>query len=296
MTRKLTLGIVLAFACAVAFVGVTLLTLPNVKTLESCIKTSMYKVNLCPGTDNYVKLKDISPHMVNAVLAAEDAAFYSHKGFDWYEMKQSFSSNLEKGKISRGGSTLTQQLAKNVFLNKEKSYWRKFKEAYLTMSLEKTFSKDFILEKYLNVVEFGPNIYGVRAAARHYFHKHPSQLHPLESVFLAFLLPNPKAYSKSFSTGQLTPFARRMVGVLLKRLLSFRKLSLDAYQFAVQNISAFPWSGISLAEFSAPPTGVDVFDPATMNQSEEVIDEDALEELLREELGGQSIDSLETED
>ena len=281
-----TIGSFTALALSVLMlvaIGLTalLLTLPDVGILEKCFTTSMYEVKLCPDGKDYVKLKSVSPFVIHAVIAAEDAAFYSHKGFDWHEMQESFETNLKSGKIARGGSTLTQQLAKNVFLSKEKSYLRKIKEAYLANAIENRFKKDFILEKYLNVVEFGPNIYGVKAAAQHYFHKSAGELHPLEAAYLAFLLPNPKVYSQSHRKGQLTPFARKQVNVILKRMSSFGKLSPAAYQTAVAHMGLFPWSGLSLSSFEGRPS-YDLEAPE-VSASQLQMDEDALEEILRED-------------
>lgn len=276
-------GLVLIGVAVVA----TLMTLPDIQQLEKCFTTSMFGVHLCPTSNNYAKLNEISPYAIHAVIAAEDGSFYSHQGFDWHEMEESFTANLRKGKIQRGGSTLTQQLAKNAFLDQEKSYWRKAKEAYLAHAMEQKFSKSFILEKYLNVVEFGPNLYGIKAASRHYFHKSPSELNPLEAAYLAFLLPNPKLYSKSFKSGQLTPFARKMVAVILKRMASFGKLNGEAYQLAVQNISNFPWSGLTRDSFSgAPGYNLEAGQPQMDLSREPIVDEEALDELLREEERG----------
>lgn len=226
-----------------AFVSVQIFhwIIPDVSTMKGCLKTTMYSVDLCEKNNNYVKLDQISQHLQNAVIASEDAAFYSHKGFDWHEMQNSFQENLESGKTKRGGSTITQQLAKNVFLNKEKSYWRKIKEAYLTYQIEQNFKKKEILEKYLNVVEFAPNIYGVKAASEHYFKKVPSQLNVLEATFLAFLLPNPKSHSSSFKKEQLTPYAKQRMQVLLKRLLVFKKIDEATYESSIANLGNFPW-------------------------------------------------------
>jgi monofunctional biosynthetic peptidoglycan transglycosylase len=236
-----------------ALLGVALalviVSLPDVTDLEKCFTTSMYGVKLCPGSGQYVTIRNISPYAIHAVIAAEDGSFYSHKGFDWHEMKESLNANLTAGKVRRGGSTLTQQLAKNAFLDKEKSLWRKVKEAYLAYKIEQHYKKDFILEKYLNVVEFGPGLYGIRAASSHYFHKSPAELNPLESAYLASLLPNPKVYSRSFAKGSLTKFGRKMVLVILRRMVAFGKLSKEGYDIAANSVDAFPWTGMSIASF-----------------------------------------------
>lgn len=283
---KLIFNIFLFIASASALVMViltaVLLSLPNVKTLETCFTTSMFEVKLCPKSDNYVTLKQVSPYMIHALIAAEDGSFYSHKGIDWHELQESLNANLKSGHIRRGGSTLTQQLAKNVFLGQEKSLWRKVKEAYLAYSIERTYKKDFILEKYLNVVEFGPKLYGIKAASKHYFGKSPSELHPLEAAYLSFLLPNPKGYSKSFRNGQLTPFARKMIAVILKRMQSFGKLSPGAYQTAMAEMSSFPWRNLTIASFSGTPSySLDA--PAGETSGAANLDEETLEAIMRDE-------------
>lgn len=230
--------------------------IPDVSTMRGCLRTTIYHVDLCEKSPQYVKLERISQHLQNVIIASEDAAFYSHKGFDWHEIQNSMQQNLESGKNKRGASTITQQLAKNVFLSEEKSYWRKIKEAYLTYQIERNFTKKEILEKYLNVIEFGPNIYGVQAASEHYFKKSPAQLNILEASFLAFLLPNPKAYRTSFTKGQLTPYAQQRMQVLLKRLLVFKKIDEASYESSMANLGNFPWRNIisnpALGESDSP--------------------------------------------
>ena len=245
--------IISTLVIAAVVVIATILSLPDVRQLERCMTTSMFEVELCPTSAQYVPLKQISPYVLHAVIASEDGAFYSHQGFDWHEMEESLNKNLRSGQIRRGGSTLTQQLAKNVFLGKEKSFWRKLKEAYLAHAIETHYTKDFILEKYLNVVEFGKDLYGVKPAAQKYFHKSAAELNPLEAAYLAFLLPNPKVYSKSVRGGNLTPFARKMVSTILHRMSSYGKLSPEAYRLALAELPNFPWSGLTLSSFQGAP-------------------------------------------
>jgi monofunctional biosynthetic peptidoglycan transglycosylase len=216
-------------ACVVGLIGVLVaaffLTTPRPTDIRGCITTQLYKVRLCPSDPSYAKLREISPNLKHAILASEDSSFYHHNGIDWFELKESMSKNWEKGAWARGGSTITQQLAKNVYLSAEKSLLRKAREALITVQLERMLSKDEILEKYLNVIEFGENIYGVRKAAQHYFGKGPSQLNAAESAFLAFLLPSPKKYSVSFKKKQLTPFALSQTRIIVNRLFKFQKIS-----------------------------------------------------------------------
>lgn len=261
-------------------IGALVLSLPDVGVLEKCFTTSMYQVHLCPGGPNYTPIKSISPYVIHAVIAAEDGSFYTHKGFDWHEIQASFTANLSSGKLRRGGSTLTQQLAKNLFLGKEKSFLRKIKEAYLASAIEGRYKKDLILEKYLNVVEFGPKLYGIKAASQHYFGKSPSEIHPLEAAYLAHLLPNPKVYSRGASKGELTPFSQRMTKTILKRMTSFGKLSQPGYQVAIANIGGFPWSGLDRSSFHGMPSYS--LDAPSANPSDFDMDEDTLEEIIQE--------------
>ncbi len=259
-----------------------LLTIPDITLLERCFVTSMFQVKLCPGSPSYVKLNDVSPFMIHAVIVAEDGSFYSHKGFDWKEIQESFEANLKTGAAKRGGSTLTQQLAKNVFLNQEKSLLRKLKEAYIAHGIESHYKKDFILEKYLNVVEFGPGLYGVKNAAEHYFKKPASQLNPLEAAYLAHLLPNPKVYSQGFRKGALTPFSKKMVTIILKRMAAYGKLTPEGYERSASLLGDFPWTGIGMASFSTAPSWSLETDVPLPKASDLEFDPEAVERSLEE--------------
>ena len=147
-----------------------------------------------PGTPNWTPLEDISPYMQVAVLTTEDGAFFQHHGFNRASIRGSIIADLKGQRFVRGASTITMQLAKNLFLSREKTLSRKLEEVVLTEYLEQTFSKDELLELYLNVIEFGPAVYGVTAAAEHYFGREPSQLNLAECLFLSSLLPAPLRY------------------------------------------------------------------------------------------------------
>ena len=142
----------------------------------------------------WVSLSRISPHLKRAVIVAEDARFYSHEGFDWEGIRDAMFDNLEAGEFKRGGSTITQQLAKNLYLSPRKSLLRKMREALITRTLEHHLTKARILEVYLNVVEWGHHIYGAEAAARHHFGKSAILLTRDESALLAAILPAPRQY------------------------------------------------------------------------------------------------------
>ena len=152
----------------------------------------------------WVPLSRISPSLRQAVVAAEDALFFTHEGFDWEGIKVAAKYNLEAGEFKRGGSTITQQLAKNLYLSAERSLIRKAREALITRSLEHHLTKERILELYLNVVEWGQGIYGAEAAARHHFKKSAHDLTADEAAWLAAILPSPRRYDPLRKTTFLT--------------------------------------------------------------------------------------------
>jgi len=144
---------------------------------------------------SWVPLSRISPYLIKAVLIAEDDKFWRHEGFDYEAIQRAIEKDLKAKKFKSGGSTITQQLARNLFLSPEKSLIRKISEAVITWRMEKVLSKRRILELYLNVAEWGEGIFGVDAASRHYYGKSSSELTPEEAARLAAILPNPRRYS-----------------------------------------------------------------------------------------------------
>lgn len=168
----------------------------------------------------------ISEHLKKAVLINEDAAFFSHKGIDLDELKAAFKKDWETWSFHRGGSTITMQLAKNLYLNPSKNPLRKVKEIIIARQLEQALSKQRIFEIYLNVVEWGRNIYGAEAAARFYFGKPAAVLDPLEAATLAALLPSPR------NAKERSILSRR--NLILGRLASVGYISNEEYQRAKQ--------------------------------------------------------------
>lgn len=142
---------------------------------------------------NWVSFDTIPDLLKKAIRISEDASFYDHKGIDYEELRASIKKNIEKGALVRGGSTITQQLAKNLFLNPEKSFFRKIMEYFIAKRLEDNLSKNRIFNLYLNVIELGPGIFGVEAASRHYFNKGVRHLNIEEIVRLAAIIPRPLA-------------------------------------------------------------------------------------------------------
>lgn len=139
----------------------------------------------------------VSPNLKRAVVAAEDAKFVDHEGFDWEGIQKALEKNEKKGKVVAGGSTISQQLAKNLFLSGSRSWLRKGQEAIITWMLESTLSKRRILELYLNVAEWGNGVFGAEAAARHYFGQSASQLSSQQAAWLAAILPAPQRYDRN---------------------------------------------------------------------------------------------------
>ncbi len=144
----------------------------------------------------WVEYDRISNHLKRAVIASEDSQFVEHEGVDWEAIEKAYKENIRKGRPARGGSTITQQLAKNLFLSSERSYVRKAQELVITYMIEALWDKRRILEVYLNVVEWGGGIFGAEAAARQYFGISAAQLNAEQSARLAAYLPNPKRYGR----------------------------------------------------------------------------------------------------
>lgn len=143
---------------------------------------------------SWVPYSKISPYLIKAVLIAEDDKFWNHEGFDYEGIQKAIQRDLKAKKFKFGGSTISQQLARNLFLSPEKSLLRKISEALITWRMEKVLSKKRILELYLNVAEWGEGIFGAEAASRHYFGKPSFALDPEEAARLAAILPNPRKY------------------------------------------------------------------------------------------------------
>ncbi len=139
----------------------------------------------------FVSLASISPNLQHAVVAAEDGRFRQHHGFDWVEMQKVLEDDVKRQRLGRGGSTITQQLVKNLFLTTERSFVRKGMESSLVPLTEAFLTKDRILELYLNVIEWGPGIYGAEAAAEHYYHTKASDLTREQAARLAAIIPAP---------------------------------------------------------------------------------------------------------
>lgn len=153
---------------------------------------------------DFVPLEDVPEVVVRSVLLSEDSFFETHEGFDTDAIVEAMKVNLKEKRVRRGGSTVSQQLAKNLWLSREKTLLRKVQEALLTVALEAALPKERILEIYLNGIEWGPGMYGVKRAARHYFDKELDELTPKEAAYLATVIPNPRRYYGWFRKGAIS--------------------------------------------------------------------------------------------
>jgi monofunctional biosynthetic peptidoglycan transglycosylase len=151
----------------------------------------------------WVDYDKISNHLKRAVVASEDSKFKHHEGFDWEGIEKAYEKNLKKGKLVAGGSTISQQLAKNLFLSSSRTPWRKGEEVIITFMLEKMMSKRRILEIYLNVIEWGNGVFGAEAAARHYYNTSAINLGKTQAAKLAAIIPQPRFYDDHRSTRYL---------------------------------------------------------------------------------------------
>jgi monofunctional biosynthetic peptidoglycan transglycosylase len=278
MVKALAVAILAVPVLIGSFILYIYLQIPSSKDIRSCFTTTMNQVYLCQTSKNYVSLKQIAPVMRQAILLSEDSAFYQHNGFDWESMEKSAIENLKKGTYKRGGSTITQQLAKNLFLHKEKTLLRKFIEGLITVKLERTLAKNDILEKYLNVIEFGKGIYGIKPAAEYYFKKSPANLTAAESAFLTMLLPNPVKYSTSFQKKELTRFAETRVRRIVSDLYKYSRIDEATYNAAVEQIPAlFGAHQVELINFTSeePSENAPTIEEATAAESQEDLTQQA---------------------
>jgi monofunctional biosynthetic peptidoglycan transglycosylase len=184
---------------------------------------------------SWVGLDRISPALVSAVIASEDARFFAHGAFDWTEVEAAADESLRGGRALRGASTLTQQLAKNLWLGTERTAWRKAKEAVLAVKLERAVPKRRILALYLNVAEWGDGIFGAEAAARARFGVAASELSPAQGALLAAMLPAPRRADLAHPSAGLARRARR----ILDRLLEAGKLDASAHARASAELERY---------------------------------------------------------
>jgi monofunctional glycosyltransferase len=237
--KKVVFIILLSILLAIClFAGYFFLTLPEVEFLktknpettslieqrkaEAKKKNRKLKIH-----QKWVSFKAIPQLLKDTVRVSEDFDFYYHKGIDYYELKEAFKRNLKEGKKVRGASTITQQLAKNLFLSTEKSYSRKLKEFFIAKKLEENLSKDRIFHIYLNIIELGNGIFGVEAASQYYFGKSVGDLELVEIIRLTAIIPKPLKVNPLSKTSR---YLKWRANLLLDRLIKYKYITDMQYQ------------------------------------------------------------------
>ncbi|MGB3049674.1 MAG: transglycosylase domain-containing protein [Polyangiales bacterium] len=200
---------------------------------------TVFEMRTGPGTPNWVAFSDMSPFMVAAAISHEDGAFYEHGGFAPWAIRDALVRNLQEGRYVVGASTISMQLAKNLYLQREKTIARKVQEVILTWWLENALNKDEILELYLNVIEYGPAVYGLRHAAAYYFGRNPIDLSPGESAFLACMLPSPKRYHVSYERGALSRSMKSKMRRLLEHMAKRERIGPEALAYGLAELEDF---------------------------------------------------------
>ncbi|MDX1632026.1 MAG: biosynthetic peptidoglycan transglycosylase [Thermoanaerobaculia bacterium] len=203
-----------------------------------------------PGSERWVPLNGISRYLKQAVLTHEDADFYEHEGFAPWAIRNSLVENLKAGRFERGASTISMQLAKNLYLSREKVLARKVREVFLTWWLERELSKDEIFALYLNLIEYGPNLYGIGPASRHYFDARPSRLGPVEGVFLATLLPAPKRYHRNYERGSLSSSTESQMRFLLEHMHRKGRITREEMEWGLEALEDFRFGRVHRRGFS----------------------------------------------
>ena len=200
---------------------------------------TVFEMETGPGTPAWTPMEQISPFMVQAVVAHEDGRFFNHRGFAETEIGAALARNLKAKAFKFGASTITMQLVKNVFLHRDKLLSRKVQEALIVWWLEQQVGKKWILELYLNVIEYGTSIYGIRNASLHYFGVLPIHLTPAQAAFLATILPSPKAYDEQYAKGTITESTKRKVISFLQHMHERARIDDEALAYGLEELNNF---------------------------------------------------------
>jgi len=237
------ISIALCFSILLIYAGIILFSLPGVTDLKNKNPKTTAFIELRKSqakkkgksltiSQNWVSFKTFPKFLKQAVRLSEDAGFYGHNGIDFYELREAIKKDLNSGKKVRGGSTITMQLAKNLFLSPRKSYIRKIKELLIAKRLERHLSKNRIFHIYLNIVELGRGIFGFEAAAKHYFSKSAEYLIRLEILRLVAILPRPlKANPKSDSR-----YIKWRIGIICSRMVQAGILNPEEQEQLLENL------------------------------------------------------------
>ncbi len=210
-------------------------SLPKLEKMnfETLKKIAQEKLNKKTETKNHTwtEFKDINRDFIFAIVMSEDAGFYEHNGINYDALIDSLAENIKRREYAFGASTITQQVVKNTFLTSDKSLVRKLKEILITRNLERNFTKNQILEVYLNTIEFGPDIYGISQASAHFFKKHPNKVNAAEAAYMALMLPSPRRnYYSLYQNHNLTKQKQRHLRRILAGMVSEEYISFKQYQ------------------------------------------------------------------
>jgi len=234
--KKLFVAVGLMILAVAAYAGYIVVTMPDVESLQkknptitALMEQRADEKDVAPRPIRaWIPYKSISPHLRNAVLIAEDSAFFQHSGYDFEQIKESAKRNWREKRFARGASTITQQLAKNLYLSTSRNPLRKIHEFFIAQELEDQLSKQRIFEIYLNVIEWGDGIYGIEPAARAYFGKSASELLPEEAAILAAMIPNPRRYTPTRNRKYL----EKRKAEILSSLARYNYLPREEYEAA----------------------------------------------------------------
>jgi len=218
-------------------------------------KAGASKATVGPNQPGWTPLQRMSRHVLHAVIAAEDGRFYEHHGIDIDQVVKSYEVNKKRKRYARGASTISQQVVKMSFLGREKTLTRKAREATGTMIMEQILSKDQILEWYLNLIEFGDGVYGVKEGAWHYFRTKPELLTVEQAVHLALVLPSPNAWSRGLRQRALTPFGEKRFLAIINTMRNMGFITKIQWTDAVTR-GDFGRPLVGFADLMAEPTNV----------------------------------------
>ncbi len=207
---------------------------------------SVTRFRVGPGADNWVPLEEVSPFVTAALTTTEDGTFYFHRGFSPMQIRSSVIANLERGRFYRGASTISQQLVKNLFLTRHKTIARKLQEVFITWQMEKHLSKELIMELYLNIIEWGPELYGIGPAAEYYFGKTPAELSLLDTAFLVSIIPNPRRFHHQFERGEVTPRWRARLRRIIEAMAARGRID------EADALAAAPYSPVFVGQEKPP--------------------------------------------
>ncbi len=185
---------------------------------------------LVPGSPEFVSAADLPEHVAGAIIGSEDANFFHHRGVDWSEVKNAFKKNVKEKRYARGASTITQQVVKNAFLTPRKTLSRKLIEIITALRLERILTKQEILNYYINLIELGPGVYGIREGACCYFNSGPEDLTPYQAALIAFFIPNPQKHGKDYVMRRPRAYRDKRVRGILKTMVFQQYITLEVFK------------------------------------------------------------------